>query len=214
VVRRHPKIFVGYSDVTTLLTWFHDKTGLVTFHGPMLTKDFATAHGVDLPCWHARVSGQVELQSASVLQPVAPGRAQGKLYGGCLSMLVASLGTPYEIQTKDVILFMEDIAIRPYQLDRMLMQLKLAGKLDSVRGLVFGMLKDCVPPPHSGYSLVDVIRRVVDDLGVPVAIGLNSGHVERGNLTLSLGTQSSLVVERDFAAIGSLEPAVAATAER
>ncbi len=208
VVRQHPKIFVGYSDVTTLLTWFHDAAGLVTFHGPMVTKDFALAHGVDLPSWRAKVSGQPELHNSALLTPVVAGGAQGKLYGGCLSMLAASLGTPYEIKTEGTILFIEDVATKPYQIDRMLMHLKLAGKFAGVRGIAFGQMKDCGSPAGTPYSLLDVIRRVSSDLGIPVAFGLNSGHVERDNLTLALGLRVSLVVEDQFAALSTLEPAV------
>ena len=95
-------------------------------------------------------------------------------------MLVASLGTPYEIRTAGTILFIEDIAAKPYQIDRMLMQLKLAGKLADVRGIVFGEMLDCVSRhKDQGYTLEEVVMRVVGDLGVPVAYGLRSGHVSR-----------------------------------
>ncbi|MFB3812780.1 MAG: LD-carboxypeptidase [Terriglobales bacterium] len=208
IIRRNPKIFVGYSDITTLLTWFHDATGLVTFHGPMLTKDFAVPHGVDLPSWEAKVGGKTEVQSAALLTPITTGMAQGKLYGGCLSLLAASLGTPYEIRTDGTVLLIEDVNAYPYQIDRMLMQLKLAGKLASVRGVVFGLMRGCEPAADANYTLIDVIRRAVGNLDVPVAYGLNTGHVERGNLTMALGVHVSLKVEREFAAIATLEPAV------
>jgi muramoyltetrapeptide carboxypeptidase len=207
IIRRHPKIFVGYSDVTTLLTWFHDATGLVTFHGPMVTKDFAVAHGVDVPSWRANTAGEQELHRAALLQPMVPGQAAGNLYGGCLSMLAASLGTPYEIDTKDTILLIEDVAAKPYQIDRMLMQLRLAGKLAGVKGIVFGQMRDCAAA-GCDYSLVDVLHYCVGDVGVPVAYGLNSGHVERDNLTMPLGVRVSLVVEKSFAALTTVEPAV------
>ena len=98
-IAAHPKIFVGYSDVTTLLTWFADKANLVTFHGPMVTKDFAVADGVDLSSWQNALSGQADwlLDETSGAVPLVAGEAEGILYGGCLSMLVAALGTPYEI---------------------------------------------------------------------------------------------------------------------
>ena len=205
VIRRHPKIFVGYSDVTTLLTWFHDRTGLVTFHGPMVARDFAVAHGVDLPSWHAKTGGEIELQRSTLLTPLVPGRADGKLYGGCLSMLAASLGTPYAVNTEGTILYIEDVNTKPYQLDRMLMQLRLAGKLAGVRGIIFGEMQNCAPPEGSSYTLLDVLRRCVQGLGIPVAFGANSGHVKRGNLTLAFGVQASLIVEPDYAAAATLE---------
>ena len=133
IVAAHPKIFVGYSDVTTLLTHFLDACGLVTFHGPMVTKDFANADGVDLDSWEAALGGAsewvVDTGAGSGAKGLRDGAGEGILYGGCLSMLVATLGTPYEIRTEGTILFLEDIAAKPFQMDRMLMQLKLAGKL-------------------------------------------------------------------------------------
>src|SRR5580704_15839815 len=128
-IKTHPKIFVGYSDVTSLLTYISDFTGLVTFHGPMVTKDFAHSDGVDLPTWEAALSGasewNIDFGTESGAKPLVAGSAEGILYGGCLSMLAASLGTPYEIHTEGTILFIEDVAAKPYQIDRMLMQLKL-----------------------------------------------------------------------------------------
>jgi muramoyltetrapeptide carboxypeptidase len=213
LVRKHPKVFVGYSDVTTLLTWLHDAAGLVTFHGPMVTKDFAFTAGVDLNAWQAIVGGTAQSWTSDTLRPIVTGSAEGRLYGGCLSMLTASLGTPYEICTDGVILFIEDVDARPYQIDRMLMQLKLAGKLSNVRGIVFGVMQDCLPSRPVAYELIDVIRRVVEDLCVPVAFGLNSGHVKSGNLTLPLGVQASLVVQDQGGQLSILEPAVAPRAK-
>jgi muramoyltetrapeptide carboxypeptidase len=207
VVRRHPKIFAGYSDVTTLLTWFHDAAGMVTFHAPMVAKDFAAEQGVDISSWQAQMTGQ-SLPAPVLLSPLARGNAEGVLYGGCLSMLVASLGTPYEIATQDKILLIEDVATKPYQIDRMLMQLRLAGKLNGVRGIVFGPMRDCDPPPGASYTLQEVLRHAVEDLRIPVAFGVNSGHVECGNITLALGVRVSLAVEEGGAVLKTLESAV------
>ncbi len=145
---------------------------------------------------------------APLLSPLTPGRAEGRLYGGCLSMLAASLGTPYEIDTAGTILLVEDVAAKPFQIDRMLMQLKLAGKLDAVRGIVFGEMRNCAPPAGSSYTLLDVLRRAVENLGVPAGYGIASGHVERGNVTLPLGVQVELAVEKDSAVLNMLEAAV------
>jgi muramoyltetrapeptide carboxypeptidase len=213
LIRKHPKIFVGYSDVTTLLTYINDQTGLVTFHGPMVTKGFAVPDGIDLESWQAVVCNSAAFARtypATEIVPLVCGEAQGRFYGGCLSMLTASLGTPYEIQTQGTILFIEEIAARPYQIDRMLMQLKLAGKLVGVRAIIFGDFRDCDPDQGSGYSLQEVIMRVVGGLGVPVAYGLPSGHVNRGNMTLPLGVGARVRVERGQVFI-SWEPAVFAS---
>jgi muramoyltetrapeptide carboxypeptidase len=209
---RHPKIFVGYSDNTTFLTHFLDSTGLITFHGPMVTKDFAHADGVDLSSWEAALTGRSEwaVPSDSGMKPLVEGATDGVLYGGCLSMLVASLGTPYEIRTAGTILFLEDVAAKPFQIDRMLMQLKLAGKLESVRGIIFGEMTDCVQQKKDqGYTLEEVVLRVVGDLGIPVAFGLRSGHVSRGNVTLPIGVRAALSVNSRDARLTILEAATA-----
>ncbi len=199
VVRRHPKIFMGYSDVTSLLTWFHDAAGLVTFHGPMMNKDFADDEGVHPLSLIAALGGasQWNLGSKAGLEAVVPGRAEGNLYGGCLSILVASLGTPYEIRTAGTLLFLEDVAAKPFQIDRMLMQLKLAGKFESVKGIIFGEMLDCRQSDDQPYQLQEVVQRVVGDLGIPVAYGLRSGHVSRANVTLPLGVRAALNVSAE-----------------
>jgi len=195
-IAAHPKIFVGYSDLTTLLTWFADHANLVTFHGPMVAKDFAVSGGVDLVSWQSALSGEAvwEIGEASGAKPLVAGEAEGILYGGCLSMLVAALGTPYDIQTRGTILFVEDLAAKPYQIDRMLMQLKLAGKFEDVRGIVFGEMMDCRQSPTQDYTLEEVVLRVIGDLGIPVAFGLRSGHVSRANITLPIGVRARLEV--------------------
>src|SRR5579863_1849826 len=178
-IKALPKIFMGYSDVTTLLTFFSDAAGIVTFHGPMVTKDFSHPDGVDLASWNAAVTGVSEwalnLGPDSGVKPLVEGSATGVIYGGCLSMLTASLGTPYEIQTTGTILFIEDVAVKPYQIDRMLMQLKLAGKLNEVRGIIFGEMLECVQKHNQGYTLEEVVLRVVGQLGIPLAYGFRSG---------------------------------------
>ncbi|HTK94194.1 MAG TPA: LD-carboxypeptidase [Terriglobales bacterium] len=209
-IAAHPKIFCGYSDLTTLLTYFADEAGFVTFHGPMVTKDFAAAEGVHMGSWQAAVSGKAEweLVSNRVVRPLVKGSAEGVLYGGCLSLLVASLGTPYEIETDGTILFVEDVSAKPYQIDRMLMQLRLAGKFDGVRGVVFGEMLDCIQHPDQTYTLEEVITRVLGDLGVPVVYGLRSGHVRGENITLPLGVRAALRAQADVR-ISILEAATA-----
>ena len=207
-IAAHPKIFVGYSDLTSLLTTFADVANFVTFHGPMVAKDFALADGVDLASWQNALSGSAnwEIAEGSGAKPLVAGEAEGILYGGCLSILVAALGTPYDIHTEETILFIEDIAAKPFQIDRMLMQLKLAGKLKDVRGIVFGEMLDCRQSPTQDYTLEQVVLRVVGDLGIPVAFGLRSGHVSRANITLPFGVNARLEV-RDRVSLKILESA-------
>ncbi len=200
-IAAHPKIFMGYSDVTALLTWFADAARLVTFHGPMVTRDFAAEDGLHVASWAAATVGKERWEIAPVpgsgVVPLVEGRAQGVLYGGCLSILAASLGTPYEIKTEGTILFLEDVNVKPFQVDRMLMQLKLAGKLQGVRGLLFGEMPGCQQQPEQPYTLDQVLLRVAGDLGIPVAYGLRSGHVERENITLPIGVRASLEVKKE-----------------
>jgi muramoyltetrapeptide carboxypeptidase len=212
-IAAHPKIFVGYSDLTTLLTTFTDAANFVTFHGPMVAKDFAVADGVDVASWQHAVSGagEWEIGADSGAKPLVEGEAEGILYGGCLSILVAALGTPYDIQTAGTILFMEDLAAKPYQIDRMLMQLKLAGKLSGVRGLIFGEMLDCYQTATQEYTLEEVILRIVGDMGVPVIYGLRSGHVSRHNVTLPMGVRAALRVSGKDLSLRILEAATLAT---
>jgi len=211
-IKTHPKIFVGYSDVTALLTYFLDRTGLVTFHGPMVAKDWLHKDGVDLASWQAALAGtspwEAHLDVDSGARGLVDGAAEGILYGGCLSILAASLGTPYEIQTAGTILFLEDVAAKPFQIDRMLMQLKLAGKLDEIRGIIFGEMLDCRQTASQEYTLEEVVLRVVGELGVPVAYGIRSGHVTARNITLPIGVQAGLTVRGARVSLKILESAV------
>jgi muramoyltetrapeptide carboxypeptidase len=210
VIVRNPKPLIGYSDVTCLLTWLHDEIGLVTFHGPMAAKDFAHNDGVDLESWFSALEGNSKFE-VTPTKALASGEAEGELYGGCLSILAASLGTPYEFESGDTILFLEDIGTKPYQVDRMLMQIKYAGKFDGVRAIVFGLMQDCVQPGGQDYTLEDVILRVLGDLGVPIAFGLPSGHVPSGNITLPFGVRARLQAGSDSATLSMLESPVCAT---
>lgn len=213
-LQRHPKIFVGYSDVTTLLTWFASAAGLITFHGPMVTKDFAVPGGVHLASWNAALGAatpwELNFPDSSEVKVLVEGASEGTLCGGCLSMLAASLGTPFEIDTRDTILFVEDVAAKPFQIDRMLMQLRLAGKLQQVRGIVFGEMLDCIQPGgQQNYTLEEVVTRVLRDLHIPIAYGLRSGHVTRENITLPLGVRCALHANKDSVRLQFLEPSVA-----
>ncbi len=194
LVRRNPKILVGCSDITSLETWLHDATGLVVFHGPMAAGDFARENGVDIASWYSAFSQDRpwQLGSEAGLRVLKTGHAAGKFYGGCLSMLAASLGTRYEIQTEGTILFLEDIGVKPYQMERMLLQLTLAGKLDHVRGMVFGPMMNCIQPDTADNLLESVLLRMLANFPGPIAIGLRSGHVSERNITLPIGVQSEL----------------------
>ena len=225
LIRSHPKILVGYSDVTSLLAYLHDATGLITFHGPMLATAHATSRGraggpdeFHATSWLNALAGEqnewrlgnpIARDDETGLIGLTPGAAEGVLYGGCLSILVASVGTPYEIETEGAILFLEDVGEKPYRIDRMLMQLGLAGKLKGVRGVIFGEMKDCTQPGQD-YSLEDVVLRVLRRWcpDVPVAFGLHSGHVSGPSITLPFGVRARLAVRGSAAELVILERAV------
>jgi muramoyltetrapeptide carboxypeptidase len=208
LIRSHPKPLLGYSDLTTLQTHLLDKTGLIAFHGPMAAADFYRDDGVHLPSLEAALTGgEAGVRAAEGLRVLRPGMAQGTLYGGCLSILTAALGTPFAPETEGKLLFLEDVSARPYQVDRMLRQLILAGKLDGVAGIIFGEMLDCHSPGTDPGLLEAVIRRVLDWFDGPIAIGLRSGHVSRQNVTLPLGIRVELNLEGE-PVLQYLEPAV------
>ena len=199
LIRRHPKPFFGYSDLTGIQLRLLDELGLPAFHGPMIAADFSNDNGVHLPSFQAALAGETySLGPAEGLRILKPGKmqsaARGVLYGGCLSILASLLGTPYEPQTEGKLLFLEDTGAKPYQIDRMLWQLRQAGKLAGVRGIVFGEMLDCASPGASPKLLDEVILHVFEDFDGPIAIGLRSGHVSRQNVTLTFGVEAELVL--------------------
>ena len=213
LVRSNPKNFCGCSDITTLLTYLCDAAGMVTLHGPMLNID-VRPDGVDERAWVAALTWDephpLEFSSEDV-QTLVAGIAEGMLYGGCLSLLCASLGTPYEVETRGTILFLEDLAEPAFRIDRMLMHMKLAGKFEGVRGVIFGEMLNCGPRDPQDFTLQEVAHRVMGELGVPIAYGLKSGHVSRGNITLPFGVTAQFTagatVSLQLAASVSRHPA-------
>jgi muramoyltetrapeptide carboxypeptidase len=211
-IRRNPKPILGCSDISALQLWLLDQTGLASLHGPMLAGDFARADGLDLQsldhCLHGDPAWGVG--QAEGMRAIFSGQAQGRLWGGCLSLLVSTLGTPYELlpdANEDILLFIEDIGEKPYQIERMLEQWRAAGKLDRVRGIIFGEMIHC-EQPSAHYTLEEVLRRVLANFKGPVSIGLRSGHVSHGNVTLPLGVKAALEVGAEFARLNIDEAAL------
>jgi muramoyltetrapeptide carboxypeptidase len=173
-----------------------DRAGVPVLHGPMVAADFSRGDGVDLVSFASALGGHAyRLGDESGLRALRPGSARGVLYGGCLSLLVASLGTPFAAQTEGKLLFLEDLGEKPYQIDRMLRQLRLAGKFEGVKGIVFGEMLDCASPGAPADLIERVILTVLDWFPGPIAYGLRSGHVSRSNVTLPFGVKAELVLD-------------------
>lgn len=195
LIRKHPKVFFAYSDLTGVQLRLLDELGIPGFHGPMAAADFYLEDGVHLDSFRAAISGTpYTLGVAEGLRSLKSGAASGILYGGCLSILNSLLGTPWEPHTEDKLLFLEDVSTKPYQVDRLLWQLRQAGKLDGVRGIIFGEMLDCISPGAAPDLLEKAILNALDDFEGPIAIGLRSGHVSRQNVTLTFGVQADLTV--------------------
>jgi muramoyltetrapeptide carboxypeptidase len=186
-IRLHPKIFAGYSDVSVLLNWLHQSCGFMTFHGPMVAMDLARglAEREEDFLW-GTLSGRKTTWRLEGLQTIRPGKGEGELVGGCLSMIVTTLGTPYEVETDGKVLFLEDVGEKPYRIERMLTHLKMAGKLDRIAGLVFGTFTDC--RGNGDREVDDVIAELFRPVSYPVVSGFPAGHGEE-NLLLPIGAK-------------------------
>jgi len=195
--QREVKPFIGYSDNTSLLTWLMQQCGIVTFHGPMIEGRFARGESaydrdtfVRCVC---RPEPPGEIASPG-LEVLAPGEAAGELVGGTLTQLVASLGTPFAFDPPaGCVLFLDDVAERPYRLDRMLTQLRLSGLLERVSAIVFNELPACEEPGGAPPQARDVVRSVLRDFRGPVLFGLPSGHTEGATLTLPFGVLARVI---------------------
>jgi muramoyltetrapeptide carboxypeptidase len=194
LIRSNPKVFIGYSDHTSLHLWLYNEANLITFYGPMVAADFSREDGVDVASWQHSFQGdrQWALGSADGLRVLRPGLAEGLLTGGCLAIFAEALDTPYAPRIDaSSILFLEDIGVKPFQWDRMLLHLRYSGLLEKVKGIVFGDMRQCVSADEEDY-LDRAILHALRDFGGPIAIGLRSGHVGASNLTLPLGVRARL----------------------
>jgi len=193
LISQNPKPFFAYSDMTGLQLHLLDQLGLPAFHGPMVAADFYLDDGVHLESFNAALAGRpYSLGVPEGLRTLRHGSARGTLYGGCLSILAALIGTPWEPSTEGTLLFIEDVGAKPYQIDRMLWQLRHAGKLDGVCGIIFGEMLDCTSPGAPDNLLENAILSALDGLDLPIAFGLRSGHVSRQNVTLIFGVEAEL----------------------
>ena len=204
----NPKIINGSSDITSILA-FLDRSGLTGFHGPMVAT--ALRQGEDAYNKSLLIDvlkGEVVRFPLSGTTVLRPGDAEGRLIGGCLTLVVATLGTSYEIDTTDSILVLEDVDTKPYQIDRMLTQLKQAGKFEGVQGVVFGEMLNCMQNTTQGYTLEEVILDVLEETSFPILYGFPTGHTSRANLIVPFGVAARLKLGPN-PVFELLEPAVA-----
>ena len=192
--RRNPKAFVGYSDITALHLWLMRRAGLRVFHGPTVDDLVSTAGD---PTLSSLLSALTTPRSDATLgrniaRAVRPGRAVGRLTGGNLSLVQQTIGTPYEIDTRDAILFLEEIHDPMSVCDERLLHLRAAGLLRHVRGIVFGQLS---LDRSEEDEFEDFLLDLVSDLDVPILMDFPAGH-EVPNLTLPLGTEMELVTDQ------------------
>lgn len=197
-IKKNPKIFMGYSDITTLLLAINEKTGLVTYHGPMTVnfKDIPieTENSfVDTIQNNKRINLLDYEKSYSIMKQ---GTAEGEIIGGNLSLIVASLGTKYEINTDNKILFLEETNEATYRIDRMLQQLKLAGKLDKVKGVILGDFKNAKRAEKDDMSLDDVFFEIFKNMNIPIIKNFKSGHV-RPFITVPIGAITKINTFKD-----------------
>jgi len=191
-----PKLFIGYSDNTSLLSWLTCQCGMTALHGPMLEGRLARGRdGYDESSLVTLLNGEgrgLELAPES-LTAITAGEARGQLFGGTLTQLVASLGTPYAFDPPEgAILFIEDVNERPYRIDRMLTQLRLSGVVGRARGVVFGEMREC-DEPGGNPTAADVIRSFAAEFKGPVFFGFPSGHTTGPSWTLPLGVTVRMV---------------------
>jgi muramoyltetrapeptide carboxypeptidase len=194
LVRGNPKAFVGYSDHTSLHNWFWNECALPTFYAPMVAADWSNPEGVDERTWRSALQGE-GIWSVSKTDGVSclrEGVAEGRLLGGCLSILCEALGTPWALKIEEpTILFLEDIGTKPYKWDRFLQHLIFAGSMENVRGIVLGDMSANIEPSEMALMEAACLHALRNFKG-PISIGLNCGHVQRGNRSVPLGAWATM----------------------
>jgi muramoyltetrapeptide carboxypeptidase len=206
------KCVIGYSDLTTLQIFLWQRYRWVTFYGPMVAAGFdagpSANAGYDKESFLRslqadRGSWTLKLSSETIVS----GESQGRLLGGCMTLVETTLGTPWELETRGAILVLEDRGMRPWQVDRALMHLKQAGKFEGIGGIVLGDFPECEPPMAGSPTVRDVCKRILGPLGVPVIFGAPLGHTQRPMLTVPLGVKARLNAKGE-GVLEVLEPAV------
>ena len=196
LIKKNPKVFIGYSDITALHIAINQISNLTTFHGPMATSkvmenldDFTKDSLYNFIFENGFTTDTIKNPIYQQIGSINGGVVEAPLIGGNLSLITSTLGTPYEIQTKGKILFIEEIGEEPYRIDRMLTQLKLSNKLKEAEGIILGDFNNCVSKngePEDSLSLDEVIEDIIEPLKKPTLYNLKSGHCSP-MITLPLG---------------------------
>jgi muramoyltetrapeptide carboxypeptidase len=200
LIKANPKILIGYSDITSLLYGIYEKAGLVCFHGPVGTSTFNEYSVNHFNNILAEPKPNYEMKNLpedeDQLFVINEGVAEGELVGGNLSIVVSMIGTEYDIDSKDKIIFLEEIGEEPYRIDRMLTQMRQSGKFDGCKGLALGVFERCEarerdPEFPRSLTLKQVLQDRLGDLGIPVIYGLSFGHI-KNKFTLPFGIKAKL----------------------
>jgi muramoyltetrapeptide carboxypeptidase len=207
-----PKCLIGFSDLTSLQIFLWQRSGWTSIYGPMVGAGLAAGAGCEKgydqsSFLNAVGSTKGGWQIALDAEPLAAGQADGRLLGGCMTLVETTLGTPWELDTRDAILVLEDRGMKPWQVDRALMHLRQAGKFEGVRGIVLGDFPDCKAPIEGSPTVRDVCLRILRPLGVPVVFGAPIGHTLKPMLTIPLGVRAQ-VRATGSGLLEILEPAV------
>jgi len=173
-IRNNPKIFVGYSDITALLNVIYNKTKCICFHGPMVATG-ELFNDINLKMLLESLQGNIRRYKIN-LKCINPGQAEGVIIGGNLSVLVSLIGTKYNIDFKDKVLFIEDINEEPYKIDRMLQTLKYAGIFDKLKAIIIGQFTNCESLDEKSFTLHQVLMNFFREIKIPVYYGLETGH--------------------------------------
>lgn len=199
IIKNNPKIFIGYSDITTLHMAIQKKAELITFHGPMAVSNFKGEYNQDTYKSFEEVlmkeKDSFELKNFSKeLGVICEGKASGKIVGGNLATMIATLGTEYDLEYEGKILFIEEIGEKTYKIDRMLNQLKKFKVFDKVSGIILGDFNNCIPDSEKDMTILEVLKNYLAELGKPVIYNFETGHCEP-MITLPLGAEISMDTE-------------------
>jgi len=199
VIRNNPKIFVGFSDITALLLALYAQSKIVSYHGPVASATFDnfTTRNFQTILDRSNPSDLFTTKIAD-LRVITEGEAEGIIQGGNLRMIISTMGTPYEIDTTDAILFIEDVSEHAYEIDRMISQLLIAGKIEKCKAIVLGKFKNLNTRrsfyPNRSLTIMEVIEDVLKPLGIPLVLNAPFGHVV-SKLTLPIGLKASINTE-------------------